>query len=263
MQLMHITVSEKPFFSFREHSHPFWEIIRIDEGEGEEIINGVSHKVHEGSIIGLPAGIPHASRSETGLRDSCAMIKDFPSDINSRLMFLEDDKNSSIHSLLHMLFDAVVQSPHNAAALIEATMNLLYQRLLAAYPNSKEENPAIAALKSTIIANLSNIDFRLDLAIKETGFSSGYIRSLFRKETGYPPLAWMTCQRIKSAQNILLNYPGQYTIRQVCFMVGFNDPYYFSRQFKRVIGISPSDYILQITEQPLPNPNARKIQPDT
>lgn len=142
-------------------------------------------------------------------------------------------------------------------------MNLLYQDLLAILPNFEKTSSIIDLLKKVILENLGNANFRIDLAIKQTGFSEGYIRSLFRKETGYTPLSYMIHQRIQSSQNIFLNYPGQYSIRQVCFMVGFNDPYYFSRQFKKHVGMSPSDYIRLIEKQPLPIPNTRKILPDT
>ena len=35
---------------------------------------------------------------------------------------------------------------------------------------------------------------------------------------------------------------GEYTCAQVGYMVGFNDPHYFSKSFKQKFGITPTDY---------------------
>jgi two-component system response regulator YesN len=35
---------------------------------------------------------------------------------------------------------------------------------------------------------------------------------------------------------------GSLSIKEICFEVGYNDPNYFSRVFKKTTGLSPSDY---------------------
>lgn len=111
MQLKHITISKKPFSFFREHTHEVWEIIRINDGEGIEIVDGVKYEVHKGSILCIPAGVAHSSYSSFGMCDSCAGIEDFPSDISSRILFLNDDSKASINFLLNKLYDAVIYPP--------------------------------------------------------------------------------------------------------------------------------------------------------
>ena len=49
------------------------------------------------------------------------------------------------------------------------------------------------------------------------------------------------CQiRIKRA--VQLFDSGEYNISQIAYMTGFNDPKYFSRCFKKIVGVTPSEY---------------------
>jgi len=33
------------------------------------------------------------------------------------------------------------------------------------------------------------------------------------------------------------------TIKEICFEIGYNDPNYFSRLFKKNVGVSPTDFV--------------------
>ena len=35
---------------------------------------------------------------------------------------------------------------------------------------------------------------------------------------------------------------GEYNFSQVAYMTGFNDPKYFSRRFKKIMGVTPTEY---------------------
>ncbi|MEG2441853.1 MAG: helix-turn-helix transcriptional regulator [Acetivibrio sp.] len=40
---------------------------------------------------------------------------------------------------------------------------------------------------------------------------------------------------------------GGKTVKEVCYVVGYNDPNYFSRIFKKAVGISPTEFARGIT----------------
>lgn len=74
-----------------------------------------------------------------------------------------------------------------------------------------------------------------------TGFSIRHMSRVFRKHTGYAPIAYFNIMKIRYACRLL-----DYTIlkiHQVCYKLGFQDICYFSRLFKKVTGISPDAYI--------------------
>ena len=57
---------------------------------------------------------------------------------------------------------------------------------------------------------------------------------------GLTPVDFIREVRIKRAAQLIDS--GEYNFSQVAYMTGFNDPKYFSKCFKKVIGITPSEY---------------------
>ena len=66
---------------------------------------------------------------------------------------------------------------------------------------------------------------------------------VFQSATGTSPLAWVIEQRINRACHLLRHTDRRVT--EVAFDVGFNDSNYFSRQFRKIAGLSPRDYRLR------------------
>ena len=68
--------------------------------------------------------------------------------------------------------------------------------------------------------------------------SPGYINQLFKLELGMPPSAVINRERIARAYQ-LIDRNGL-SVTQAAYAVGFQDPFYFSRLFKQVYTIPPS-----------------------
>lgn len=66
---------------------------------------------------------------------------------------------------------------------------------------------------------------------------------VFQSATGTSPLAWLIEQRIHRACGLLRHTDKQIT--EIAFEVGFNDSNYFTRQFRKTIGLSPRNYRLR------------------
>ena len=73
------------------------------------------------------------------------------------------------------------------------------------------------------------------------GISPSYLKKLFIKKFGMPPLKYSISLKINYACDLLQS--GLYSIRQVAEHCGYTDIYFFSRQFKEYMGISPSAFI--------------------
>lgn len=89
--------------------------------------------------------------------------------------------------------------------------------------------------------HLSDPEFTVDdfAAMAKTG------RTLFFKKvkflTGYSPNELIRVRRMTKAAELLKTY--RYNVSEVSYMVGINDPFYFSKCFKAQFGCSPSHYI--------------------
>jgi YesN/AraC family two-component response regulator len=80
----------------------------------------------------------------------------------------------------------------------------------------------------------------LDDLAESARYSASYYSSLFKKKTGYPPIEYFTHLKIQKACQYL-DLTDLY-INEIAHKLGYEDPYYFSRIFKNVMGNSPSEY---------------------
>jgi len=74
----------------------------------------------------------------------------------------------------------------------------------------------------------------------EVGYSPTYFTTLFRKTTGYSPVSYFSHLKILKACEFL-DYTHK-KIKEISFALGYTDPYYFSRDFSKKIGLSPKQY---------------------
>ena len=81
------------------------------------------------------------------------------------------------------------------------------------------------------------------ISIDQIAFTLGYHRAhlskVFKQKTGLSPKQYLMKVRMEKAKDLL---GGVLTIEQISSSVGFNDPLYFSKQFHKWSGHSPSEY---------------------
>ena len=88
-------------------------------------------------------------------------------------------------------------------------------------------------------SNLSK-NYTLKEISEEFGFSISHFSYLFRNRTGYAPLEYFSILKIQRACQYL--DLTDIRIKEIGSKVGYNDPYYFSRVFHKIMNMSPIDY---------------------
>ncbi|GIP20758.1 AraC family ligand binding domain-containing protein [Paenibacillus sp. J22TS3] len=80
------------------------------------------------------------------------------------------------------------------------------------------------------------------------GYNRAYLSRIFKKQIGISPVTYLLRLRIDKARELLRDRP-ELSVEQVAASVGLPDALYFSRQFSRLQGISPSGYRRSLTQQ--------------
>ena len=70
--------------------------------------------------------------------------------------------------------------------------------------------------------------------------STGYLSIVFKRFTGTTLSDYIAQVKIEHAKELIDSH--QYLMYEISDMLGFENPYYFSRVFKKVTGISPRNY---------------------
>lgn len=73
------------------------------------------------------------------------------------------------------------------------------------------------------------------------GYSKQHLIRLFRQELSTTPTSYMLTHRIGIAKALFLKHP-ELSTQQVAWELGFSDPHYFSRVFRRITGSTPREY---------------------
>lgn len=153
-----------------------------------------------------------------------------------------------------MLFDEIFNNlSHGYLKANTHYVNFTFSHLLATFVFASktsedflvEENPII---QQTIRFMEQNIDKKLCLKeiADEVGYSITYLSTIFKKETNYSPLSYFSHLKITKSCEYLDQ--TRLKIKQVAFLLGYSDPYYFSKDFQKKMGVSPRNYRKRIRQ---------------
>ncbi|MEK3739274.1 response regulator [Paenibacillus sp. FSL R5-0636] len=104
---------------------------------------------------------------------------------------------------------------------------------------SKSYNLFIAA-KEYIREHYSDCELTVDQVANGVYVDTSYLRKVFRKEGGISVLDFITYTRMKQAKELLAG--GNVRLSEIAGKVGYNDPNYFSKCFKKHYGMPPSEF---------------------
>jgi AraC family transcriptional regulator, arabinose operon regulatory protein len=85
-----------------------------------------------------------------------------------------------------------------------------------------------------------NENISLNKLSNHYNYSASRFSNLFKQKTGYAPIDYFIQMKMQKASQ-QLDFTDQ-SIKEVALNLGFDDPYYFSRRFSKIIGMSPTKY---------------------
>lgn len=92
-----------------------------------------------------------------------------------------------------------------------------------------------------INSNFTDSSLTLDFAAENLGYSPKYVSRTFKKNIGTTFSEYLKNTRIQHA--IFLIEQGVTSVKNVAFLSGYSNPFYFSNVFKQKLGMSPKEFI--------------------
>ncbi|MEY8428398.1 response regulator [Lachnospiraceae bacterium 46-15] len=114
-------------------------------------------------------------------------------------------------------------------------------------PDSEAEATVNPKLLDSIFLEMQNRyteNISLTELSQKYGVSSGHLSALIKKELGLSFSEYITSRRIQKAQELLKN--ESLSVEEVANAAGYHDYFYFTKVFKKTLGISPSKYRKQL-----------------
>lgn len=168
------------------------------------------------------------------------------------LLTAKTDEGSKIEGM-NCGADAYVEKPFSIDYLAARINNLLEMRLLlrqrfSSTPLEPIEtlaaNPVdsefLSQLTALIEDNFSNTDLSVDFLAHRLGISRSGLYAKIRTLADSTPNELIQLTRLKRAAQLLTE--GKYRINEICYMVGFNSPSYFTKCFQKQFGMKPGEF---------------------
>lgn len=230
------------------------------KGQGRIFSGENAFDVKKGDLLLFPPGVPHYYRRDPDCsnwfhRWVYFRPRAFWSDWlqwhdNNHDVFVTQGLGTEVLNGLEPLFidiehSAKSDNPYHG----DLALNLLEQLLIRCktlQPGviSRRIDPRILEVIHYMSQNLSR-DFSNDELAAIVCISSSRLGHLFRAEMGMTITQWRDDQRITRAKQLLVT--TNHSINKISRIIGYSDPLYFSRVFKRIAGVSPKNYRDQIT----------------
>lgn len=153
-------------------------------------------------------------------REKKQLTPDFVISDNENIMDIMD--NCFSYDYLHQL---LLDKTYSYFADLESTVT---------------ENKTIYLIKNYIAQNYCNASLSVKDISDYAHLSVSYLCTFFKNETGTTLNQYITEYRIQKAKQLLADPRNK--ISEISDMVGYNDGNYFGKSFKKLVGLSPSEY---------------------
>lgn len=115
-------------------------------------------------------------------------------------------------------------------------------------PTEKEQ--FLNTIKKIVLSNIDNENFSVEELARESGLSRSMLNRKLQKLTGTSPKEYITGIRLEKARELLGNELA--TVSEVAYQVGFKDPSYFIKVFKKHYNLSPGNAKKTYTDNQTP-----------
>ena len=257
-------------FSYVGEKHDYWELVYVDRGEAFVLADNTWHIVRQGQMAFHKPNEFHNLRANGSIAPNIIIVT---FDCQSPAMRFFRDKIVDINNFEKHLLATVIKEASNAFCppfddvlskglvrsdkpkqigaeqLIKISLE---QLLISIHRNNdvrKEKNISILKermdqdiVERTIAFLKENVSQQLCFSdvCNFAKISSTSLRTAFKAKTGKSVMQYF--RELKIHQARILIREDNYNMTQISEILGYEDIHHFSKQFKKITGMSPTEY---------------------
>ncbi len=255
-------------FDFHFEKHDLWEMVYIDSGEAKVETKNVSYTLNQGDVIFIKPNEIH-KLCGNGIKSFNAFIITFGASLagmdffkNKKLslpqglkkyvaLILNEGSNAFLLPKNDPYLVELKENPDAPVGSVQMIRSYLEQLLIllmrAEEKNSTNiffdrenmENYIVVSVKKILKSNLYG-RISADEICSELHYSRTYLSKLFKKSCRCTINTYYTEMKIKEAKKLICE--DRYNFTQISEMLGFDNPHYFTRVFKRVTNMTPTEF---------------------
>lgn len=244
------------------HCHEdFIELSFITSGSVDYLIEGEKYTLKKGQVLISNPGVYHQELFEantncrelhiglTNLNLFSNVKKDYIDIGNKNVLTFTKYKDEILKSCLEIVEEQKTYnqtSPFMLKSLVMKLLVLLYREINEDDTTrdskefsfkSREKKALVESITKYLTENYTE-DISLYTLSKNMYLSPVYISKIFKELMGDSPINYLIQIRLSKAKELLAD--SKLSIKSIAKMVGYSDPYYFSKLYKKYYGVSPN-----------------------
>ena len=260
-------------FTFAGESHNFWELLCVDKGEVDVVADHERLTLHKGEVIFHQPNEFHRVLANGIIAPNLVVIG-FDCQAPSMAFFKEQilkEGQEEQELLAHIIaearlcFEGRLDNPYQEVLVrkdqksfageqmikiyLEQFLIQMYRRSLLARqaPILHKETPSAEDIYETILEYFEkNIctQLTIDQISRDNLISTSQLKKLFCEKGNTGVIEYFNGMKIDAAKQLIRNRQLNFT--QIANYLGYTSVHYFSRQFKHLTGMTPSEYATSI-----------------
>ena len=258
----------------KKHFHDFSELVIVSEGTGIHWVEGTQYNVVAGDVFFIQGKQEHYFKDHVNLVVFLVMyqpdnlplpLKEMKSIPGFHAIFVLEPAYRRRHKFeSHLLLDrtglakveSIVKNMRQEIRMKKTGFKavLLGDLIQLIIYLSRRYSEDIKTSKSQSILRVAEMigwleqnyakSWKISDLAKLLCVSDGHLHRIFKEATGQSPIDYLLKLRLQRAMELLSG--THLSITEIAFSTGFNDSNYFTRQFKKVVGVTPCTYRRQL-----------------
>lgn len=258
-------------YSYAGEKHDFWEFVYIDKGAIEATAGDKKHTLIKGDIIFHKPNEFHDINANGHLAPNL-IIMSFSCNspgikwFENKILRIGNEEKNLLARILHEAgnaFSSKLNDPWLLAlernkkqifgsehliqlyleqflvGLIRREMHIGARNEPASPLKEKTSKDAFNKVVNYFENHLTDMP-NLETVCRTTGYSCTYIENIFKEKTGRSVMEYYKISKLEKAKELIRE--GNYTFTEIAAILNYSSVHYFSKIFKRYLGMTPSEY---------------------